>query len=48
MYDHNVDQREYKWSGKAILKKIELKNLPSYIINNVDKFKNWLDQISEY
>ena len=43
MYDHNVDQREYKWSGKAILKKIELKNLPSYIINNVDKFKNWLD-----
>ena len=43
MYDHNVDQREYKWSGKAILKKIELKNLPSYIINNVDKFENWLD-----
>ena len=43
MYDHNVDQREYKWSGKAILKKIDLKNLPSYIINNVDKFKNWLD-----
>ena len=43
MYDHNVDQREYKWSGKAILQKVELKNLPSYIINNIDKFKNWLD-----
>ena len=48
MYDHNVDQREYKWSGKAILQKVELKNLPSYIINNIDKFKNWLDYISEY
>ena len=25
MYDHNVDQRGYKWSGKSILKKIDKK-----------------------
>ena len=25
MYDHNVDQKSYKWSGKSKLKKIEIK-----------------------
>ena len=26
MYDHNVDQKSYKWSGKSILKKIDNKS----------------------
>ena len=43
MYDHNIDQRGYKWSGKSILKKIDLKELPSYIFSNLDKYKEWLD-----
>ena len=43
MYDHNVDQRGYKWSGKAILKNIDIKLLPNYITENVEKFKDWLD-----
>ena len=43
MYDHNVDQRGYKWSGKAILKNIDIKLLPSYVTENVEKFKDWLD-----
>ena len=43
MYDHNIDQRGYKWSGKAILKNIDIKLLPSYIAENVEKFKEWLD-----
>ena len=43
MYDHNVDQRGYKWSGKSILKKINLNHLPVYIQNNVEKFSDWLD-----
>ena len=43
MYDHNVDQRGYKWSGKSILKKIEMKSLPKYISLNQEKFKKWLD-----
>ena len=30
MYDHNVDQKGYKWSGKSILKKkIDNEKLPS-------------------
>ena len=43
MYDHNIDQKNYKWSGKSLLKKIENKFLPSYITSNKDRFKNWLD-----
>ena len=43
MYDHNVDQKGYKWSGKSILKKIKNDELPNYINNNLDKYKDWLD-----
>ena len=43
MYDHNVDQRGYKWSGKARLKKISNDLLPRYISENLEKFKDWLD-----
>ena len=40
MYDHNVDKRGYKWSGKSILKKkIDYNLLPEYISKNTDKFK---------
>ena len=41
MYDHNIDQRGYKWSGKSILKKIDVKEL--YVFSNLDKYKEWLD-----
>ena len=43
MYDHNVDQKGYKWSGKSILKKINLNLLPDYIISNLSKYDAWLD-----
>ena len=43
MYDHNVDQKGYKWSGKSMLKKIENKLLPEYVFSNLEKYKNWLD-----
>ena len=43
MYDHNVDQRGYKWSGKSILKKVNLNLLPNYIKENEINFKEWLD-----
>ncbi len=43
MYDHNVDQRGYKWSGKAKLKKIPEEHLPHYISKNFEKYKEWLD-----
>ena len=43
MYDHNVDMRSYKWSGKSILKKIGLDQLPKFISSNIDNYKEWLD-----
>ena len=43
MYDHNVDQKGFKWSGKSILKKINNDLLPNYVKNNTEKFYEWLD-----
>ena len=43
MYDHSVDQTGYKWSGKSTLKTIDVNLLPTYIKNNLEKFKEWLD-----
>ncbi len=43
MYDHKIDQRGYKWSGKSILKKIPNSSLPDYINKNLSKYNNWLD-----
>ena len=43
VYDHNIDQKGFKWSGKSKLKKIQNDILPSYIYSNLDNFKKWLD-----
>ena len=43
MYDHNVDQTGYKWSGKSIIKRVNDYLLPDYIVKNSNKFKDWLD-----
>ena len=43
MYDHNVDQKGYKWSGKSKLKNISISELPKYIGLNSSKYKKWLD-----
>ena len=43
MYDHNVDQKGYKWSGKSILKKYEIELVPRHISSNLDKYSDWLD-----
>ena len=43
IYDHNVDQKQFKWSGKVKLKKIENNFLPEYIRSNLNKYKDWLD-----
>ena len=43
MYDHNIDQKGYKWSGKSILKNIDVKFLPDYISSNLKKYSDWLD-----
>jgi len=43
MYDHSVDQRGYKWSGKSRLKKIDNKFLPNFLSLNLDRYSNWID-----
>jgi hypothetical protein len=43
MYDHNVDQRGYKWSGKSTLQTLPISELPEYIIENKQNLQNWLD-----
>ncbi len=43
IYDHNIDSKGFKWSGKQTLKKIELNHLPSSISFDLNKYKDWLD-----
>jgi len=43
VYDHSIDQKGYKWSGKYILKKTNTNFLPRYVSLNLEKYKNWLD-----
>ncbi len=43
MYDHNIDQKGYKWSGKSILKKIDPSELPNYVSLNLEKYDDWID-----
>ena len=43
MYDHIADMKTYKWSGKSVLEKIDQNLLPSYILENKNKYIDWLD-----
>ena len=43
LYDHNADQKDFKWTGSKSLKKVDLSNLPEYIRNNLKKYDKWLD-----
>jgi len=43
LYDHSVDQKDYKWSGKTTLKKISLSEMPDYLSENNKKYANWLE-----
>ena len=43
LYDHSVDQKDFKWSGKTTLKKISLSEMPDYLSVNYKKYANWLE-----
>ena len=43
MYDHNIDKKGFKWSGKSILKNYNVDLLPEYISSNTEKYNDWLD-----
>ena len=43
LYDHNVDQQDFKWSGKTLLQKTGHSSLPSHVANNLEKYKDWIE-----
>ena len=45
LYDHNLDKKNSnKWLSKKKLKKIDLINLPKYLIDNQNNFKEWIEK----
>mgnify|MGYP006113281241 CR=1 FL=1 len=44
MYNHTIDKKGFKWTEGEILKKIDTKILPKYIIKNIDKYKQWIEK----
>jgi beta-1,4-mannosyl-glycoprotein beta-1,4-N-acetylglucosaminyltransferase len=44
IYDHRVDQTQYKFGGGQELKKINLEFLPKYIKFNKEKYLDWLEK----
>ena len=42
-YDHNADKRDKKWSAEIILVKESDQHLPDFIIENKEKYTDWLD-----
>ena len=44
IYDHRVDQTQYKFGGGQKLEKIDTRFLPSYISSNKDKYLEWLEK----
>ena len=43
IYDHSVDQRDYKWSGNKSLQKIDPSEMPDYLCENYKKYTKWLE-----
>ena len=43
IYDHGVDQKEYKWGSETTLSTIELSEMPDYLSENYKKYTNWLE-----
>jgi beta-1,4-mannosyl-glycoprotein beta-1,4-N-acetylglucosaminyltransferase len=42
-YDHNLDKsQKNKWKANILLEKVDLNQLPAYIVNNQDKYKYWI------
>ncbi len=44
IYDHRVDQTQYKFGGGQKLEKTDLEFLPGYIRSNKDKYLDWLEK----
>ena len=43
MYNHSIDKKGNKWGKGKKLEKMDLNKMPNYILNNLEKYKNWLE-----
>lgn len=44
LYDHSSDKKNnFKWFTEQTLKKIDFNHLPSYLLENKIKYKNWIE-----
>ena len=43
LYNYGVDKRQEKWSNNSDLVKTNLDMLPKYILDNKNKYKEWID-----
>ena len=43
IYDLSADQRKSKFNSSEKLKVLDLNNLPDYIVNNLNKYKTWIE-----
>jgi beta-1,4-mannosyl-glycoprotein beta-1,4-N-acetylglucosaminyltransferase len=43
LYDHKIDQKEYKWEGAKKLKKIPISEMPLYLRENYKKYEDWIE-----
>ena len=44
MYDHDIDQKGDKWSGKSKLEIVSSSQLPKHISQNEEQYKDWLER----
>ena len=43
MYNHSADKKNQKWGVGKKLQKKDLSEMPNYVLNNINKYKLWLD-----
>ena len=43
LYDLGIDRRDYKWDGKKTLERVDISEMPKYLLNNYKKYKDWLE-----
>ncbi len=43
LYDLGVDTRDYKWKGAKSLKKVNLSEMPDYLVKNKEKYLSWIE-----
>ena len=43
IYDHSIDQKEYKWGSEKILNTVSLSEMPDYLQKNSKKYSSWLE-----